>query len=97
VLPHLHHDDHAEAYGGRPVIAHLKTWRPRPIRERLKTARTILRPLGLRIYTCAPGEYRVAFSGDLQNEAAAYYTADVQDAIDTGIDMHARRARAIDI
>jgi len=58
---------------------------------RQKDAFAAIRALGLTISKCN-GEYRVAFPGP-GNEASAYYTNDLQDALNTARAMHAH-ARA---
>jgi hypothetical protein len=56
----------------------------------LAAARTMLRPWGMTITRTEHDEYRVAFRGP-NSEPAAYYTTDLQDAVDTATDMAARR------
>ncbi len=56
----------------------------------LARARMILRALGLVIRRENDGEYRINFQGG--DEATAYYTNDLDDAVGTGRDMARRGA-----
>ncbi len=60
---------------------------------RLKTAKDTLRPFGI-IINSRPntGEYRVNFANG--REATAYYTDDIEDAVETGKRMAEERASA---
>lgn len=55
-----------------------------------KQAAAMLRAIGITLKRAEGDEYRVAFKGKDQ-EASAYYTNDLSDAVETGRDM-ARRA-----
>jgi hypothetical protein len=55
----------------------------------IATARTILAGLGMTLMRGAPGEFRVNFRDD--RAATAYYTDDLQDAVDTARHMAANR------
>lgn len=57
----------------------------------LKQAQGILRAIGITLTKNSYNEYRVAFRGK-GNEDSAYYTNDLQDAVDTGRHMAAHAA-----
>jgi hypothetical protein len=62
----------------------------------LKEAKALLRPLGITLRSdMESGEYRVNFSGG--KEATAYYTPDLDDALNSGRAMaeQARQGRAV--
>jgi hypothetical protein len=61
-------------------------------RYTVKQARDLLAPHGM-VIKHDDGEYFVNFKGG--DEASAYYTTDLTDAIGTGIDMAKRRAARI--
>jgi len=61
-------------------------------RYTIRQAREILAKHGMTIRS-TDGEYRVAFKGpEARTEPSAYYTTDLLDAVDTGIDMAERAA-----
>lgn len=76
--------------------------RPGPHRgPSLEAIRAAIAPLGMRVRR-VDGEYRVVFDdygqsprGKLDEEMAAYYTTDADDALGTAQDMARRRAEAI--
>ena len=53
-------------------------------------AKSIARHLGLTLRKVRPGEYRVNFRDG--NETTAYYTDNLEDAVNTAVEMARRRA-----
>jgi hypothetical protein len=55
----------------------------------LQEAKSIARHLGLTLRQVRSGDYRVNFSDG--NEATAYYTDDLEDAVNTAVEMARKR------
>ena len=55
----------------------------------LQKAKSIARHLGLTLRMVRSGEYRVNFRDG--NETTAYYTDDLEDAVNTAVEMARRR------
>jgi hypothetical protein len=56
----------------------------------LQKAKSIARPLGLTLRKVCSGDYRVNFRDG--NETTAYYTDNLEDAVNTAIEMARKRA-----
>ena len=56
----------------------------------LQEAKSIARRLGLTLRKVCSGEYRVNFCDG--NETTAYYTDNLEDAVNTAVEMTRRRA-----
>jgi hypothetical protein len=56
----------------------------------LQEAKSIARHLGLTLRKVRSGDYRVSFRDG--NETVAYYTDDLEDAVDVGLEMVRKRA-----
>lgn len=91
-----------ERAGSRAVARSRPGPRPGPHRgPSLEAIRVAIAPLGMKVRR-VEGEYRVVFNdydqsprGKLDEEMAAYYTTDADDALETARDMARRRAEAI--
>jgi hypothetical protein len=55
----------------------------------LQEAKSIARHLGLALRKVRSGDYRVSFRAG--NETVAYYTDDLEDAVDVGLEMVRKR------
>lgn len=60
-----------------------------PTAQTIFGAKALLKPFGITI-RLTDGEYRVNFLEAPHKEETAYYTSDLEDAIDTAIDMAKR-------
>ena len=60
----------------------------------LQEAKSIARHLGLTLRKVRSGEYRVNFRDG--NEATAYYTDNLEDAVNTAVEMARKRAFSSD-
>jgi len=56
----------------------------------LQEAKSVARHLGLTLRTMRSGDYRVNFRDG--NETTAYYTDDLEDAVNTAVEMARNRA-----
>jgi len=97
---------HAEITGNRPkgegsrggtVVGHTPRgkarYQPRPGgKMTLGRAREHLRGHGMHIKRTEGGDFRVAHPGGEKSEASAYYTNNLDDAVETGKDMARRKA-----
>jgi hypothetical protein len=59
----------------------------------LQQAKSIARHLGLTLRKVRSGDYRVNFRDG--NETTAYYTDNLEDAVNTAVDMARKRASAV--
>ena len=59
----------------------------------LQEAKSIARHLGLTLRRVRSGDYRVNFPNE--NEATAYYTDSLEDAVDTAVEMVRKREREL--
>jgi len=68
----------------------IPSWRPPEIFMTLQQAKSIARHLGLTLRKVRSGDYRVNFRDG--NETTAYYTDNLEDAVNTAVEMARKRA-----
>src|SRR6516164_1047479 len=71
----------------------IPSWRPPEIFMTLQQAKSIARHLGLTLRKVRSGDYRVNFRDG--NETTAYYTDNLEDAVNTAVEMARKRASVV--